>query len=85
MAHQETIHGKLSEVMKMLALRHLHDVSVAGLCQKEDRGLLKAATGLTGLAETAVHDVSSTVRSPWARSGTMMSSHFREKLNRCRD
>lgn len=46
MAHQEGIHGKLSEVMKMLALDILvlHDVSVAVLCQKEDGGLLKAPT-----------------------------------------
>lgn len=47
MAHQESIHGKLSEVMKMLALEILvlYDVSVAVLCQKEDGGLLKAPTG----------------------------------------
>lgn len=36
-AHQEIIHGKLSEVMKMLALDILvlRDVSVAVLCQKK--------------------------------------------------
>lgn len=44
-AHQESgNHGKLGEVMKMLALDILvlRDVSVAVLCQTEDGGLLKA-------------------------------------------
>lgn len=38
-AHQENIHGKLSEVMKMWALQYffvLHDVGVAALCQTEE-------------------------------------------------
>lgn len=89
MAHQESIHGKLSEVMKMLALDILvlHDVSVAVLCQKEDVGLLKAPTGLTCHAETAMNDIIIiTVRSPWAHRGTMMSFCFLwEKLSRSRD
>lgn len=67
-AHQESVHGKLSEVMKMFALDILvlHDVSVAVLCQKEDGDLLKAPTGLTSQAATAMSDIISviTVRSP---------------------
>lgn len=69
-AHQESIHGKPGEVMRMLALDMLvlHDVSVAVVCQKEDGGLLKAATGLTRQAERATDDISIAVRSPWAQS-----------------
>lgn len=79
MAHQESIRGKLSEVMKMFALDILvlHDVSIAVLCQKEDWGLLKAPTGLTCQAEAAINDiVNITVRSLWAHRGTMMSACF---------
>ena len=54
--------------MKMFALDILvlHDVSVAVLCQKEDGDLLKAPTGLTSQAATAMSDIISviTVRSP---------------------
>lgn len=79
MAHQESgNHGKLGEVMKMLALDILvlRDVSVAVLCQTEDGGLLKAWQVCK--AETAMNDIiiTVTVRSPWAHRGTMMSFCF---------
>lgn len=94
MVHQKSIHGKLSEVMKMLALYILvlHDVSAAVLCQKEDGGLLKAPTELACQAETVRNDITIiiiiiiTVRSPWAHRGTMISSCFLcDKLSRSRD